>query len=138
MKKVVLKNFANFRGKHMCENLFFNKVAGSRLWNRCFPLNFTKYLKAVFLQNTFGRLLLISSDFYYLTRWKPSAHWLTNLGGSRVDFHDRYRILKFTLLNDWGMPRGFITNYVPAWLLWPLKYWSVKINEIYLVFCLYI
>ena len=68
MKKVVLKNFANFRGKHMCENLFFNKVAGSRLWNRCFLLNFTKYLKAVFLQNTFGRLLLISSDFYYLTR----------------------------------------------------------------------
>ena len=28
VKKDVLKNFASFRGKHLCQNLFFNKVAG--------------------------------------------------------------------------------------------------------------
>ena len=27
-KKVVLKNFAKFTGKHQCQGLFFNKVAG--------------------------------------------------------------------------------------------------------------
>ena len=29
-----------------------------RLWRRCFPANFVKYLRTPFLQNTSGRLLL--------------------------------------------------------------------------------
>ena len=29
-----------------------------RLWYRCFPVNFVKFLRTSFLQNTFGRLLL--------------------------------------------------------------------------------
>ena len=32
-KKCVLKNFANFTGKQLCQSLFFNKVAGLRLNN---------------------------------------------------------------------------------------------------------
>ena len=28
IKKVVFKNFVKFRGKHLCQSLFFNKVAG--------------------------------------------------------------------------------------------------------------
>ena len=28
IKKVVLKTFTNFTGKHLCQSLFFNKVAG--------------------------------------------------------------------------------------------------------------
>ena len=27
-KKCILKNFAKFTGKHLCQSLFFNKVAG--------------------------------------------------------------------------------------------------------------
>ena len=30
IKKDVLKNFANFTGKHLCQSPFFNKVAGLR------------------------------------------------------------------------------------------------------------
>ena len=30
MKKGVLRNFAKFAGKYLCQNLFFNKVAGLR------------------------------------------------------------------------------------------------------------
>ena len=30
MKKDVLRNFAKFTGKHLCQSLFFNKVAGLR------------------------------------------------------------------------------------------------------------
>ena len=30
MKKVVLRNFAKFTGKHLCQSLFLNKVAGLR------------------------------------------------------------------------------------------------------------
>ena len=28
VRKVVLRNFAKFTGKHLCQRLFFNKVAG--------------------------------------------------------------------------------------------------------------
>ena len=64
-KKVFLRNFAKFTGKHLGQSLFFNKVAGrpatllkKRLWPRCFPVNFAKFLRKTFLQNTSGRLLL--------------------------------------------------------------------------------
>ena len=30
VKKGVLRNFAKFAGKHLCQSLFFNKVAGLR------------------------------------------------------------------------------------------------------------
>ena len=43
MKKGLLKNFAKFTGKHLCQSFIFNKVAG---------------LRQLFLQNNFGRLLL--------------------------------------------------------------------------------
>ena len=29
-KKVILKNFAKFTGKHLCQSVFFNKAAGLR------------------------------------------------------------------------------------------------------------
>ena len=68
LRKGVLRNFAKFTGKHLCQSLFFNKVAGlspeacnfikKRLWRRCFPVNFAKFQRTPFLQNTSGRLLL--------------------------------------------------------------------------------
>ena len=65
VRKGVLRNFAIFRGKQLCQVLFFNKVAGpkpatllkKRLWHRCFPVNFAKFLRTPFSQNTSGRLL---------------------------------------------------------------------------------
>ena len=61
-KKGVLRNFAKFTGKHLYASLFFNKVAGlrpvtllkERVWHRCFPVNFAKFLEHLFLQNTSG------------------------------------------------------------------------------------
>ena len=69
-KKGVLRNFTEFAGKYLCQSLFFHKVAGpspatlskKRLWHRCFPVNFVKFLKTRFLQNTSGRLLLCIKD----------------------------------------------------------------------------
>ena len=66
MKIGVLKNFAKFTGKHLCQILFLNKVAGlrpatllkKRLWYRCFPVNFAKCLRAPSLQNISKRVLL--------------------------------------------------------------------------------
>ena len=52
----VLLNFAKFTGKHLCQSLFFNKVESfrratllkKRLWHRCFPVNFAKFLRTPF------------------------------------------------------------------------------------------
>ena len=65
-KKVVVKNFAKLTGKHLCQTLFFNKVTTlfkKRLWRRCFPVNFAKFLRTPFLQNNSGVLLLHSTLF---------------------------------------------------------------------------
>ena len=66
MKKGVLKNYTKFTGKHLCQSIIFNKVEGlrpatllkKRLSHRCFPVNFAKFLRTPFLNNTPGRLLL--------------------------------------------------------------------------------
>ena len=60
MKKDVPRNFAKFSGKHLRQSLSFNKAAHlrpatllkKRLWLRCFPMNFAKFLRTPFLQNT--------------------------------------------------------------------------------------
>ena len=55
-----LKNFTKFPGKPLCQSLFFNKLAvlrpatllKKRLWHKFFPVNFAKFLRITFLQNT--------------------------------------------------------------------------------------
>ena len=64
-KKYVLKNFAKFTAKHLCQSLFFSKVAGKpatllkkRLWHSCFPVNFGKFLRIPSFTEHFRWLLL--------------------------------------------------------------------------------
>ena len=55
-RKDVLRNFSKFTRKHLCQVLFYKKVAGlepatllkMRLWHRCFCINFAKFLKPPF------------------------------------------------------------------------------------------
>ena len=66
-KKSFMRHFAEFTRKHMCRNPFFDKVKLCRsatslktsLYCRCFLVNFAKFVKKTFLQNTNGRVLLI-------------------------------------------------------------------------------
>ena len=76
IKKGVLKNSQKFTGKHLCQSLFFNKAAGHRLatllktklWHRCFPVNFAKFLRTAFyrtpLRDSFWIILL-----FFLQDW---------------------------------------------------------------------
>ena len=48
-----LRNFAKLTEKHLCQSLIFNRVAGltpekKKLWHRCFPVNFAKFLRTPF------------------------------------------------------------------------------------------
>ena len=77
-EKGVLRNFAKFTRKHLCQSLFFNKVADicarvsfliklqappatllkKRLWHWCFPVNFAKFLRTPFFTEHLRWLLL--------------------------------------------------------------------------------
>ena len=76
--KGVLRNFAKFAGKHLCQSLFFNKVAGlrpatllkKRLRHMCFPLNFAKFRRTFFVAEHLQWLLL---KFLRLSTWSNIA-----------------------------------------------------------------
>ena len=61
-KKEVLENFAKFKGKHLCQSLFFNKVADLRpahllkkkLLHRCFLWILQNFSEHLLLQNASG------------------------------------------------------------------------------------
>ena len=53
----VLRNYTKLTGKHLCQSLFFDKIAGlrpatllkKRLWHRRFSVNFAKFLRTPFV-----------------------------------------------------------------------------------------
>ena len=73
-RKGVLRNFAKFTRKHLCQSLFLNKVVclrpatllKKRLWHRCFPVNFTKFLRTPFSTEHPRWLLLAFSGSSFL------------------------------------------------------------------------
>ena len=66
VRKGILRNFTKFTGKYLCYRIYFHKVAGLRpatslnkwLSHKCFPVNFARFLRTPFLENTSGWLLL--------------------------------------------------------------------------------
>ena len=60
-EKIFLQIFQNSL-ENTCASIFLIKLqaSGPRLWHRCFPVNFEKFLRTPFSQNTSGRLLLRS------------------------------------------------------------------------------
>ena len=69
VKKGVLRNFAKFTGKQLCQGLFFNKVAGLN----CFPVSFAKCLRTPFLQKPPGDCFL---KFLRTPFLKEHLRWL--------------------------------------------------------------
>ena len=67
VKKVFLEISQNSQENPFYQRLFFNNQKKS-IWHRCFPVNFTKFLRTSFLHNTFGQLLL----FLYNNIWSEN------------------------------------------------------------------
>ena len=90
--KGVLKDFAKLTGKCLCQSLFFNKVADlrsvtllqKRLWHRCFPVDFAKFLRTPFFTEPLQWLFLkfISHQtkeiFYVNTKFMENQSWSKN------------------------------------------------------------
>ena len=61
----VLRNFAKFAGKFLCQSFFLIKLQArpatllkKKLWHRCFPVNFAKFLRKSFFTEHLRWLLL--------------------------------------------------------------------------------
>ena len=54
MKKVVLKNLANYTEKRPCWSLFLIELQAFRLQHRCLPVKFVRLLRTPILKNIWG------------------------------------------------------------------------------------
>ena len=59
-KNVFAKIFYKITRKHLCQSHFLKK----ELQRKCFPVSFTKFVRASFYNNTSGRLLLLIDTFF--------------------------------------------------------------------------
>ena len=79
-KKGVLKNFAKFTGKHLCQSLFLYLKPATLfkkdIWHWCFSVNFVKFLRTPFFCKT--TLVAPSENNYNDQRWKFSMSFLYN------------------------------------------------------------
>ena len=105
-KKGVPENFAEFTGKHLCQSLFFNKVASlrpaillqKRLWHRRFLVIFVKFLRTppFSIEHLWWLLLYIMGDqiaFFCLAQTKVftsltihrTCFWTENLNQAQFN-----------------------------------------------------
>ena len=102
IKKDVFRNLTKFTGKHLCQSLFFNKVAGlscasslkNRLSHRFCPVNFAKFLRIPFSKNTSGRRLLrlfqISKGVYPNPCQRSRMQRFTKIANNKKLIHFKY------------------------------------------------
>ena len=90
-----------------------------RLWHMCFPVNFAKFLKTVFLQNTSGALLLTVS----WEQWAINIFETTRKVCEYVFFFDPYLFIL-----GWKIQKGknfifrHISRSVSLWLNKPTNH----------------
>ena len=87
-KAGVLKNFTKFKGKQLCQSLFFNKVTGEKFW---------KNFKNTFLTKHFWT----NTSAHCLTDpWRPFNIW-----SCKINFLDWIQSLIISALHkEWSFP----------------------------------
>ena len=77
LRKDVSRNSTKFKGKHLCQSLFFliklQSLLKKRLWHRCFPVNLWNFYEYLFYRTPLG------DCFYYLTKLYHGENSSVNL-----------------------------------------------------------
>ena len=85
-----------------------------RIWHSCFLVNFAKFLRTSFSQNTFGRLLLnvYNLNFFSRYKFKASTYFLYFFFLSQRTFHRicLFRIVWCSVLSHW-LVSSFFSSY---------------------------
>ena len=119
MKKGVLRNFTNFTGKHLCQSLFFNEVAGLRL---CEITKHT-FLTEQLWTTASSYILQISEKkrkWYFSLITTHNITQVTYLLDSQKQSFAGVRIRTAFLQDTSGgcFWIVFIRNWPPAWFCW--------------------
>ena len=95
LQKGVLRNFTKLTGKHLCQSFFFNKVPAlrpatllkRRIWHRCFPVNFVKFLRTPFFIEHLWTT--VSEDRFFMPWLKQenARTGITKIAGERLFTH---------------------------------------------------
>ena len=88
-----------------------------RLWHRCFPLNFAKFLRTPFLQNTSGRLLLFFEK--KCQTWEP---WWYLWNYCNFSLTNKKTVYRLDLQLPTAKQLDFTYTY---WITW----WWTNINH---------
>ena len=134
-KETVLKNFAIFKGRHLCWSLFFNKVAGlqacnlikKRLQHSCFPVKIANFLKTSILKNIYKWVLLSFRKTFkklFLVTFFDYCAW-------QKGFKDFQRLYRVWLKWSWFVIHDEVLNF-PNWILSyhePFDHKIKKINQ---------
>ena len=132
-KKGVLKSFTKFTENTFARVSFFNKVAGlrptisleKRIWHRCFPVNFVKFLGTSFYTEHLHWLLLLlselSNDSLVIDAFESVPPSLTVLQIWEIIAHEVSKLLFFE--NSHGLTRAmslapFRLASIMPFLLW--------------------
>ena len=112
--KGVLRNFAKFTGKHLCQSPFLNKVAGmrpatllrKRLWHRRFPVNFkntffTEHLWWLLLEKCYIISIRGSNCFNIVNRFYHVTITLVNTFLKCCLYFNTYMLFYFETKNEW-------------------------------------
>ena len=88
-KKGVLNNFSKFTGKHLCQSLlYFAILLKKRLWHRCLPVNFAKFLRTLFLLEHLWWLLLAVA-WRYSIEYSRQKNWKLKMPQAFLPVHFR-------------------------------------------------
>ena len=125
--------FAKFTRKHLFQRLYFNKVAGLRLWHKCFPVNLWKFLRTLFLQNSSGRLLLLLAS----QKQPPDVFYEKKCSWNFCKIHKKTPVvcefLKNTFFTEhfWNTASGFSKQLSKKGAL-PTVFGKPQMNTLYL------
>ena len=101
-KKGVLRNFAKSNWKHLRQGLFFNEtLLKKKLWHRCFPVNFTKFLRTPFLTEHLCSLKLGIGFLFKITKKTYDILW-SMVKKMFIYFLSRFAQTKITLFIFWN------------------------------------
>ena len=127
-KKVILRSFAKFTGKQLCQSLFFNKVADLRhIW---FPVNFAKFLRTppVIVSEQRGSVAFTVNPFFilivfFVKKFHESQDSMEKGGGISLTphyhFHRLHRHLDISrAITAESSPLHISSSRTGTWKLW--------------------
>ena len=103
--KDVLRNFTKFTGKHLCQ----------RLWQTCFSVNFAKFLRTTFLQNTSGGCFCTVNSKRITHPFQRKDFYVDCIYIAYLDFYWKLPLFMkdpftFYTAQKWSIPLGIFFN----------------------------